>query len=140
VADFIGNPRINFVESAAERTSDGEIRIISDLGRMRFASGQFTPQAPTQNSFPCVVGIRPEKLLISETPMDGAIEATVYSVQPEGSETTIHLTAGNTRLMAREMGIRSYGVDQRVYLKLDPDKANVFDKQSGCLIKQALQD
>ena len=73
-------------------------------------------------------------------PGEGLIPAAVYSVQPAGSETTIHLKMGQTDVLAKEMGIRNYQVDRQVGLRIDPDKINVFDKTTGRLIKLAVPD
>lgn len=141
VADFIGNPRINFIDGHAQRRDDGGLTVISPLGEMRFDSASLTSDVPAASSFDAVLGIRPEKIGISVESTEGGIPALVYATQPAGSETTIHLKKENAPiLLAKEMGIRSYGTDQTVYMRLDPDKLNVFDKSSGRLIKMAVPD
>ena len=141
VADFIGNPRINFVEGQAKRGEDGGLVVTSSLGRMEFTSDRLTDEVPAQSSFDVVLGIRPEKIGICSHNGDGAIEASVYATQPAGSETTIHLKMGDgSVVLAKEMGIRNYAVDQVVHVKIDPDKLNVFAKETGRLIKMAVPD
>ena len=141
VADFIGNPRINFVEGQAKRGEDGGLTVTSPLGRMAFASERLTDEVPAQSSFDVVLGIRPEKIGICCQEGDGAIPASVYATQPAGSETTIHLKMGDDSVvLAKEMGIRNYAVDQVVHVKIAPDKLNVFAKETGRLIKMAVPD
>ena len=141
VADFIGNPRINFVEGQARRGEDGGLTVTSPLGRMAFAPGRLTDEVPAQSSFDVVLGIRPEKIGICCQEGDGAIPASVYATQPAGSETTIHLKMGDDSVvLAKEMGIRNYAVDQVVHVKIAPDKLNVFAKETGRLIKMAVPD
>ena len=141
VADFIGNPRINFVEGQARRGEDGGLTVTSPLGRMAFAPGCLTDEVPAQSSFDVVLGIRPEKIGICCQEGDGAIPASVYATQPAGSETTIHLKMGDDSVvLAKEMGIRNYAVDQVVHVKIAPDKLNVFAKETGRLIKMAVPD
>lgn len=56
-------------------------------------------------------------------------------------ETTIHLKMGDDSVvLAKEMGIRNYAVDQVVHVKIAPDKLNVFAKETGRLIKMAVPD
>ena len=43
-------------------------------------------------------------------------------------------------VLAKEMGIRNYAVDQIVHVKIDPDKLNVFAKETGRLINMAVPD
>ena len=141
VADFIGNPRINFVEGQAKRGEDGGLTVTSPLGRMAFAPGRLTDEVPAQSSFDVVLGIRPEKIGICCQEGDGAIPASVYATQPAGSETTIHLKMDDgSVVLAKEMGIRNYAVDQVVHVRIDPDKLNVFAKDTGRLIKMAVPD
>ena len=141
VADFIGNPRINFVEGQAKRGEDGGLTVTSPLGRMAFASERLTDEVPAQSSFDVVLGIRPEKIGICCQEGDGAIPASVYATQPAGSETTIHLKMDDgSVVLAKEMGIRNYAVDQVVHVRIDPDKLNVFAKGTGRLIKMAVPD
>ena len=141
VADFIGNPRINFVEGQAKRGEDGGLVVTSSLGRMSFTADCLTDELPAQSSFDVVLGIRPEKIGICSQNGDGAIAASVYATQPAGSETTIHLKMGDDSVvLAKEMGIRNYAVDQVVHVRIDPDKLNVFAKDTGRLIKMAVPD
>ena len=141
VADFIGNPRINFVEGQAKRGEDGGLVVTSSLGRMSFTADCLTDELPAQSSFDVVLGIRPEKIGICCQEGDGAIPASVYATQPAGSETTIHLKMGDDSVvLAKEMGIRNYAVDQVVHVKIAPDKLNVFAKETGRLIKMAEPD
>ena len=141
VADFIGNPRINFVEGQAKRGEDGGLVVTSSLGRMSFTADCLTDELPAQSSFDVVLGIRPEKIGICCQEGDGAIPASVYATQPAGSETTIHLKMGDDSVvLAKEMGIRNYAVDQVVHVKIAPDKLNVFAKDTGRLIKMAVPD
>ena len=141
VADFIGNPRINFVKGQAKRGEDGGLVVTSSLGRMSFTADCLTDELPAQSSFDVVLGIRPEKIGICCQEGDGAIPASVYATQPAGSETTIHLKMGDDSVvLAKEMGIRNYAVDQVVHVKIAPDKLNVFAKETGRLIKMAVPD
>jgi multiple sugar transport system ATP-binding protein len=139
VADFIGNPRINFVEGKADKTDD-ELIVGSDIGRMPFPKELWTEDIHEENKFDCVLGIRPEKIRISTSETPGGTSAVIYSVQPAGSETIIHVNAGKTSLLIKEMGIKSYKMDQPVWLDTDLSKVIVFSKKSGRLIKRAVPD
>ena len=140
VADFIGNPRINFIDGEDSFAPDGALVVDSVMGRTVFAQNLLTGDRPSAKRFPVVLGVRPEKITLSAEPGEGLIPAAVYSVQPAGSETTIHLKMGQTDVLAKEMGLRNYQVDRQVGLRIDPDKINVFDKTTGRLIKLAVPD
>ena len=73
-------------------------------------------------------------------PADDAIKGTVYSVQPAGSETIITVKIGNSTILVKDLGINNFDMDQTVYLRYSHEKANVFHKQSGKLIKKVILD
>lgn len=141
VADFIGNPKINMIYGKARIDGEGNASVESDLGTFVFRKENFTEHmAECGTEFDCVIGIRPEKISISKTPVDGAIKAKVYASQPAGSETTVVLSLGSSELLAKEIGIKHYSMDSEVYLSIENDKANLFSKESGWLVAKAILD
>ena len=83
-ADFIGNPRINLLDGKAELVN-GQLVVKSDLGGHTFPAEQLTDeQFPRSGEFDCVLAIRPEQVVISREPVDGAIPVSVYASQPAG--------------------------------------------------------
>ena len=139
VADFIGNPKINFISAKAEKMPDG-IQITSPLGNFLAKPELLTNAVPRDVTFDCILGIRPEKVTISTSSIPGAIKASVYSVQPAGSETIINLKVAGESLLVKELGIKNYRMDQDVYISYEPGKANVFEKAGGRLVKRVISD
>ncbi|MDR2505310.1 MAG: ABC transporter ATP-binding protein [Oscillospiraceae bacterium] len=122
VADFMGNPPMNFLTGTAQ--------VHGDSADVTFAGlkGKFE----SENGFSLggkdvVVGIRPERIHISS---DGAIEAKVYSALPAGMETTVHLNVNGTQLTAVVFGDIDYPVDSIVRFSLSKT-AILFDKSTG---------
>lgn len=135
VADFIGNPRINFVQAQAEYDAKG-MRVHGPLGDMIFSREDMTEDAPTNGSGEVVLGIRPEQLCINTARLSPAdIEAHIYTSMPAGSETLITVKKDDTTMVIKALGITHYNPDQTVYVALDTNKINVFDKQSERLVK-----
>ena len=122
VADFIGNPKVNLLE--------GEVsgKNTVNLGTFKIAVDTFRATGNV------VVGIRPEDIVISERPEPGAVEFTAYSVLPSGADSTIIARLGETELTIRVMGISKLQMDQKIWLKFDPQALNLYDKESGNLI------
>ena len=112
----------------------------SVLGTAIYDRKSFTGEAPGDGSFEAVVGVRPELVEILDGPAEGSIEAEVYSVMPAGSETTIYLEVGGERILSKQNGLKQYSPDQKVWLRINPDKMNVFCKDSGRLAKLAVMD
>ena len=122
VADFIGNPKVNLLEGklSGKNTVDlGTFKIAMDTNR---------------TTGTVVVGIRPEDVVILERPEAGAAEAVAYSVLPSGADSTIIARLGETELTIRVMGISKLQMDQKIWLKFDPQTLNLYDKETGNLI------
>lgn len=139
VADFIGNPGVNFLPGTAS-VRGGILEIESVLGGMQFGREFLTEALADNASFPVTVGVRPELVEIRSREDPGTIKAQVYSVMPAGSETTVDLIAGSEKLLSKQNGLKHYENDQNVWLKIDPGRINVFDRESGRLIKKAIMD
>ena len=118
VADFMGNPTMNFVDGCLH--TDGTVA----FGSMK---ARFTPQGGTPAAGDVVVGIRPEYIRIGE---DGALEATIYSTLPSGMETTVKLDVNGTILTAVVFGDVDYPVDSKVRFCFHKSAA-LFDRKSG---------
>ena len=105
VADFMGNPTMNFIDG--HLAADGTVT----FGGIR---ATFSPRGESScagTERDVVVGIRPEYVHIDE---EGPMEATVYSTLPSGMETTVRLDVGGTPLTAVVFGDVDYPVDSRV--------------------------
>ena len=89
-ADFIGNPRINFLEGRAEMESGG-LRVRSPLGEHLFPKEDMTDETVPDGEFPVVVAVRPEQIRIETKETPGCLPVTVYANQPAGSETLVSL-------------------------------------------------
>jgi multiple sugar transport system ATP-binding protein len=134
VADFIGNPSINFVPAAATAGADG-LGAKCILGTFSFPASDLTPDAPRSGELEAVLGIRPEQITISREAGEGMVEAKIYASMPAGSETLVTVRVGEQQLTVKELGSTRYSTDETVYLSFRPQKINVFDKKSEALIK-----
>ncbi|MGI5105603.1 ABC transporter ATP-binding protein [Treponema socranskii] len=139
VADFIGNPKINIIHAHATKENNA-LRISSDLGTFVASSDLLTDDVPDADTFDCFLGIRPEKIKILAAPAAGSITASVYSVQPAGSETIVNLKINDTNILVKDLDIKNYKTDQDVQITFDTAKVNVFAKDSGRLIKRVVGD
>ena len=133
VADFIGNPSINFVDGTAH-LEDGDLVVDSAMGMLRFPAGHRTDEPLPGGSFPVVLGIRPEHL----TPAADGVGARVYICQPAGSETLVQMYVGETRMLMKLIGLKHFTRDQQIKLQFDPELITVYDKKSEKLIKRSI--
>ena len=147
-ADFIGNPRINFLKGTAKL--EGEVLTCRcSLGTFQYDRADMTDAPIPAGEFPCVFGIRPEQIkILTEKTEEAGCEAIVYAGQPAGSETlvTVHTKNGEgerapeDELLLKQIGIMEYDINQKIWLKFKPNRFNVFDEASGQLIKLSRQN
>jgi multiple sugar transport system ATP-binding protein len=122
VADFIGNPKVNLLDGVVS----GKNTV--DLGKFKITMNASNAAGKV------VVGIRPEDIAISERPEPGAVEFSAYSVLPSGADSTIIARLDEVELTIRVMGISKIRMDDKIWLKFDPQTLNLYDKESGHLI------
>jgi len=122
VADFIGNPKVNLLDG---RIKDGHTVQVGD-----FEICLDTHSARGN----AVVAVRPEDIAVCTQPEPGAIEFTAYSVLPAGADSTIVARRGETEIIVKVMGISRIRMDQKIWLKMDSETLNLYDKESGNLV------
>ncbi|OXM84037.1 ABC transporter ATP-binding protein [Paenibacillus rigui] len=130
VADFIGNPTINFVD-ADSTYENGRLITESPLGKLVLDSRA----AGAAASGKVTLAIYPEDIQVVQEPVEGGIPCHVYSTLPAGSETIIQLSAGSDLgIMAKVMGDLELPIGKLVYIRFPLEKVNVYDKATGKLI------
>ena len=139
-ADFIGNPRINFIHATG--IFDGEtFRVTSPFGTYEYKKEtmKLDEEIPLNKEFECVLGLRPEMVdIYTEDPHHkNTVPAKVYANQPAGSETLITLTVQGADFLAIQVGLVEYDMNQDVFVVLHPGRMNVYNKETGRLIKYA---
>jgi ABC-type sugar transport system ATPase subunit len=122
VADFIGNPKVNLLDGVVSNHNT------VDLGRFKL------PMDTHRATGKVVVGVRPEDIIISTSPIPDAVEFKAYSVLPAGADTTIVAQLHELEVTIRVMGISHLKMDDRIWLKFNPETLNLYDKESGNLI------
>jgi len=117
VAEFVGSPSMNIVAGRSE----GD----------QFVGPNFSLQLPEAHvAGEVLLGIRPEHLKTSVTPVAEAIEATVYVTELMGNETFVFLNVGETRLIARAAADFRAELETKVWIMFDQEKLHFFDAKS----------
>jgi multiple sugar transport system ATP-binding protein len=122
VADFIGNPKVNILD--CEVVQKDVVR----LGDFKIQMNTFSARGMN------VVAVRPEDISVFTEPEPDTIEFTAYSVLPAGADSTIIAKRGKTEITIRVIGISKISMDQKIWLKFDPDTLNLYDKESEKLL------
>ena len=123
VADFVGNPTMNFIKAKAEQTK--EAVSVEFLG----LKAEFKPNEKFELKHKNVIlGVRPEFFTIADK---GPISATAYSTLPSGMETTVKLSLGGELLSSVVFGAIDFEVDQKVKCDIVGKQICLFDVKSG---------
>ena len=127
VADFVGNPTMNFIPGKVLSVS-GQKADIGFLGR-KFT---FSADCPIDGlKGDVTVGIRPEFLPISDK---GGIVGSVYSTLPSGMETTVKIKVGDTILSSVMFGSLNYDVDTDIRFSICSDRILLFENGTGRMV------
>jgi ABC-type sugar transport system ATPase subunit len=115
VAQFMGSPPMNTLP--VTRTQ-GEL--VTDGG------WRFPAPAAVPLEGPLTLGIRPEDVTLSLTPIDNAFPAAVFVSEPLGNEVIVNVLVGEAIVKVRaDPSIRPKR-DDRVYLSANPARIHVF--------------
>ena len=144
VADFVGNPAMNFISGKALIDGNSaEVEILgkkfvfeSDLIDMSLAhvepapaEGEATPEAAPADADgrrDVVIGVRPEFLRVEQGDLSGKIYATL----PTGMETTVKLDVDGVVVTSVVFGSVDYPVDAEVKFDIVGKGVILFDAKS----------
>lgn len=126
VADFMGNPQMNFLKVTSSAKDGGS--------ELRFATGEsLQVQKPVKpGSF--LLGVRPEDLRICTEPVSQGLRGKVYAVLPAGSSVIIYASIGDQDIIVREERDTVVHIDQDVWITFDENYINVYDEVSERLV------
>jgi multiple sugar transport system ATP-binding protein len=126
VADFVGNPTMNFIKTQYIENKEGIIKMESDD-----LSFEFKPNKPLtvkiEKGDQLVIGLRPEHIEIEE---NGSANSLIYSTLPSGLETVIKLKIKNTILTSVAFGGVDYKVNAPISTNFNSNKYILFNKNS----------
>jgi multiple sugar transport system ATP-binding protein len=125
VAEFVGNPGMNFIEGALDAPARsfvcGEIALAladSQLDRL-------------SNQRRVTLGIRPEHVELSITAREGWLRASVYVTELMGNETFVFLRLGQEKLITRAPADFRAEPETPVYIRFEMSRVDFFDSDSG---------
>ncbi len=130
VAGFVGSPPMNFFE--------GEL--VEEDGRILFKTSEFTLELPYEagrialrkaSGSIVILGVRPEHIYVAEEKGPRSIEATVFVVEPLGSETILDFKIGDKIYKLRHEGELDFKPGDKILVTYDPDRIYLFDKKTG---------
>jgi multiple sugar transport system ATP-binding protein len=134
VAGFIGSPPMNFIDCEL-LMQDGRLIAASDTLRLPVPRSKSPALRAARAGQKITLGLRPEHILEPrpgrEAEQDASFEASVWVVEPLGSEKYVHLRAGQSTMVARLGADFGYRIGERAEFVAKMDKAYFFDAQTG---------
>lgn len=124
VADFMGNPTMNFLDATMKKTGENTAELMFGGVQTKYTAEAALPEH-LEN---VVLGIRPEHIGILE---EGSMKASIYTTLPTGMETTVKIRLGEQILSAVVFGSVDYAVDQSIALRFLDSQILLFDKAMG---------
>ena len=130
VASFLGNPPINYLPGALDR-SDGAATV--HCGEFAVAlPPALAAKLSDAASGEVLLGIRPEDVTgAAPAPGDGVVAGRVAAILPSGSDQYLEIRVGATDCFFRVDKKAQYRAGEAALLALDPARLHLFDKAAG---------
>lgn len=126
VADFVGNPTMNFLPVKVSRMG-ADILSFCMLGQdLVFRSAGDIPEFGSD----AVIGIRPEFVKLGE----GSFNGVVYTTLPSGMETTVKIKVGDDMVTAVVFGSVDYSHSLSMPFSITGNDILLFSKDTGDMI------
>ncbi|MBF0276353.1 MAG: ABC transporter ATP-binding protein [SAR324 cluster bacterium] len=123
VAEFIGDPRINFFKGML--VSKGERRYL-DCKEFLLP---FNKELPS-NSGVVIAAVRPESILLSYEDRKDWIKVELKSIQPTGANTILQVQIGKVEITLMQPGFIRMNLEESLWIKFDSESLNFFSEET----------
>jgi multiple sugar transport system ATP-binding protein len=135
VAGFIGSPAMNLLRGTVT-THDGQAAIAGEGGWVLPLEPEPARRA-LASSGQVIVGVRHGHMRMSLTPQSGWMEGRVYTVEPTGDLTYVHLKLGDQLLVASNHADFRAAPDAPIWIMFDQDHLHLFDTETELSLEGA---
>jgi multiple sugar transport system ATP-binding protein len=129
VAGFVGSPAMNLVPLDVA-TTDSDVFLRSHDGWELRLSGANTRKAQNASSRQVVLGARHSTLRIHKSAVPGSVEGKVYTVEPTGDITFVHVYLGSAIVIVSLDPSVEIHPDEPVWVAFDQDRIHLFDGET----------
>ena len=126
VAGFVGSPAMNLV-SANVVTSATGASVRSEDGWSYELSPENARKAQSASTGKIVMGARHSTITLNREQQPGTIEGRVYTVEPTGDITFVHVYLGKSILVASVTPDVHLKPDDRIWIGFDQQRLHLFD-------------
>jgi multiple sugar transport system ATP-binding protein len=125
VAGFIGSPTMNFLRGQFV-SEDGTQKIVGQDWSLPLTAAN-AARAQTSSTGEVVIGVRHANMTVLPESAPAGVPARVYTVEPTGDLTYVHLWLGTTLVVASAPGTYRAAADQQIRVEFDQDRLYLFD-------------
>jgi multiple sugar transport system ATP-binding protein len=126
VAGFVGSPAMSLVNAKVVATPAGAA-LEGDSGWRWELSQANARKALSATGSSVILGVRHSTILLHPQNEPGAIPSRVYTVEPTGDVTYVHLFLGNSIIIASVPPDVRLRPDDTVWIEFDQDRLHLFD-------------
>jgi multiple sugar transport system ATP-binding protein len=128
VAGFVGNPATNLM--SARVAGEGAGASLQGEGWQCPRSDANARRASRSSSGEVVVGVRHSTIRVLSEARPGSIPGQVYTVEPTGDLTYLHIRSGSTTVVASMAGDTELASDDQIWVDFDQERLHLFDGQT----------
>jgi multiple sugar transport system ATP-binding protein len=134
VAGFIGSPAMNFLPGRVE-VNGGVTSVVGDDGWTYPLTPENARKASHATNGRVIIGARPANLILNREEVDGLIPARVYTVEPTGDSTFVHVQIGETTYVAITDPFFRADPDDPIWIDLEDERIHIFDSETEQVLR-----
>ncbi|MBC7634138.1 MAG: TOBE domain-containing protein, partial [Acetobacteraceae bacterium] len=134
VAGFVGSPAMNLIPA---QVTNGGALLESPQGWRCKLSPANARKALTASGPGLVLGARHSTLILSSVPVPDAIEGRVYTLEPTGDITFVHVRLGHDTVVVSVAPGTKLVPNAPVWLGVDQTRLHLFDAITGMALRAA---
>jgi multiple sugar transport system ATP-binding protein len=135
VAGFIGSPAMNFLHGQVT-TEDGRASLRGNGWELPLSPAN-AARAQASSTGEVVLGVRHGNLRVLPQSAEAGLPARVYTVEPTGDITYVHVWLGDQLLVASVPGLFRINSDEPIRLDFDQEHLYLFDRASTKALQPA---
>jgi len=129
IAQFIGNPPMNFLDVIFVREGD-EVYLQGASFRIKLPERIVRRFARIQNEDRVILGIRPENMKIGSEDQN-AVKGEIYVIEPLGRDKLVNVKIGTNRIKVIASQDYNGNMGENVFIHFDLEKIHLFDSENG---------
>jgi multiple sugar transport system ATP-binding protein len=137
VATFIGSPAMNMLTGRVVSEGD-QVAVVSDAG-WRMPLPAHLGRRALASSGQVIVGARHRNVLLSLEPQPDWIQGRVYTTEPTGDITYVHLMIGGYLVVASADPDFRADPDAPIWISFEPEHMHLFDAQTELLLRDGAE-